>query len=180
MTKFSRNFGCTLAVSTLTNSKPGPKSYKDQAKKQRGAGLVTRRETRRWSNASVHTLKSVRQGWSLAWKHGGDYLRRKRIPRSFRKNNIHGGKLWANRNECKMTDHIAGEVIDRVYESGKVTVAQLKQVRHTLSYSYYLMTAKVRENWPEVKAQWDSFRLSELPQPQRSLRAVRIPATAAL
>ena len=37
------------------------------------------------------------------------------------------------------------------------------------------MTGRVRENWPEVKAQWDSFRLAELPQPQKPVKAIRIP-----
>ena len=107
-------------------------------------------------------------------------MKRKRIPRSFRKNNIHGGKLWANRNECKMSDHIAGEIIDRVYESGKVTIAQLKQVRHTLSYSYYLMTGESEANWPEVAAQWESFDFNTLPRSVKSLKAVRIPTPANL
>ena len=37
------------------------------------------------------------------------------------------------------------------------------------------MTGRVRENWPEVKAQWDSFSLAELPQPQKPVKAIRIP-----
>ena len=94
---------------------------------------------------------------------------------SFRKDNLHGGRLWANRNECTMTNKMAGQILERVYNSRKVTEAQLKKVRHTLSYSYYLMTGRVRENWPEVKAQWDSFNLAELPQSQKPVKAVRIP-----
>ena len=111
----------------------------------------------------------------MACRYAGSYMRRKGIPMTFRKTNLHGGKLWANRNECHMTNKMAGTILERVYNSGKVTEAQLKQVRHTLSYSYYLMTGTVRENWPEVKAQWDSFRLSELPQSQKPLKAIRIP-----
>ena len=74
-----------------------------------------------------------------------------------------------------MTDHIAGEIIDRVYESGRVTLAQLKQVRHMLSYSFYLMTGESEANWPEVAAQWKSFAFETLPRTVRSLKAVRIP-----
>ena len=156
-------------------TKRGPKSFKEKSTKQRGAGLVSRRETRKWENASKATHRSVRAGWSLACRHAGSYMRRKNIPMTFRKDNLHGGKLWANRNECQMTNKMAGTILERVYYSRKVTEAQLKQVRHTLSYSYYLMTGKVRENWPEVKAQWDSFNLAELPQSQKPLKAVRIP-----
>ena len=175
MTKNGSKVFCENPLSKTAKSKRGPKSFKEKSTRQRGAGLVSRRETRKWENASAATHRSVRAGWRLACRYAGAYIRRKGIPMTFRKNNLHGGKLWANRNECVMTNKMAGEILERVYNSRKVTEAQLKQVRHTLSYSYYLMTAKVRENWPEVKAQWDSFRLSELPQPQRSLRAVRIP-----
>ena len=175
MTKFSRNFGCTLAVSTLTNSKPGPKSYKDKSTKVRGGGLVTRRETRKWENMSAASCRAVRTGWNTAWRYAGPYMRRKRIPTVFRKTNIHGGLLWANRSECKMTDKMAGEIIERVYLSKKVALSQLRQVRHSLSYSYYLKKGISKDNWPEVKAQWDGFALASLPGPKQSLKAVRIP-----
>ena len=155
--------------------KRGPKSYKEKATKQRGAGLVTRRETRKWENASVASLRSVRAGWSVAWRLAGKYMRRKRIPTEFRKGNIHGGTLWANRNECKMTDRIAGEIIEKVYLSGKATIFMLRQVRHTLSYSYYLKTGESEANWPEVYSQWKSFDFDTLPKPQKRLKAVRIP-----
>ena len=102
-------------------------------------------------------------------------MRRKRIPMKFRRGNIHGGKLWANRNECKMTDKIAGEIIERVYLTKGATLPQLKQVRHTLSYSYYLMTGTSEDNWPEVHAQWESFDPTTLPASKKSLKAVRIP-----
>jgi len=165
---------------TLTKSKPGPKGYKDRATRQRGAGLVTRRETRKWENAPASTLRSVRAGWRLAWKHAGRYMKYKNIPRHFREGNIHGGQLWANRNECKMTNKMAGEVLERVYLSGKVSLAQLKQVRHWLSYSYYLMTGNSEGNWPEVGLQWDSFKLANLPTIRKSLVAVKIPVPANL
>ena len=116
----------------------------------------------------------------VAWRHAGKYMRRKKIPTSFRRGNIHGGKLWANRNECVMTNRMAGEIIERVYKSKKSSLAQLKQVRHTMSYSFYLMTGTVKDNWPEVKAQWDSFDLSSLPGTTRPLIAIRIPVPANL
>ena len=103
-------------------------------------------------------------------------MRRKKIPTKFRPGNIHGGTLWANRNECRMTDHIAGQIIEKVFLA-KPTLSQLKKVRHTLSYSYYLMTGNSESNWPEVYRQWESFRdeLDDLPQPQRRLVATKIP-----
>ena len=100
---------------------------------------------------------------------------RRGIPKTFRRGNIHGGRLWANRNECKMTDLMAGQIIEKVYLSGKATIFQLRQVRHTLSYSYYLKTGESEANWPEVYAQWKSFDLDTLPKPTKSIRAVRIP-----
>ena len=74
-----------------------------------------------------------------------------------------------------MTDRRAGEIIEKVYESKKVTIAQLAQVRHSMSYSYYLQTGIGGENWPEVKSQWRSFRLASLPKTVKPLKPTRIP-----
>ena len=111
------------------------------------------------------------------WKCAGAYMRRKgfKRPGEFRVTNQHGGKLWSTRKECQMTDKSAGEIFERVYLSGKVSAPQLKQVRHSLSYSYYLKTGKGGENWPEVKAQWRSFALAKLPEGKKKLKPVRIP-----
>ena len=135
MTKMGSKVFCENPLSKTAKSKRGPKSFKEKSTRQRGAGLVSRRETRKWENASAATHRSVRAGWRLACRYAGAYMRRKGIPMTFRKNNLHGGKLWANRNECVMTNKMAGEILERVYNSRKVTEAQLKQVRHTLSYS---------------------------------------------
>ena len=102
-------------------------------------------------------------------------MQRKGIPTTFRRGNIHGGKLWANRNECKMTDKTAGAIIEKVYLSKKATISMLRQVRHTLSYSYYLKTGISEDNWPEVSSQWKSFDFETLPKSARTLVAKRIP-----
>ena len=111
------------------------------------------------------------------WKYAARYMTRKRIPRpgQFNKTNIHGGKLWGSRKECKLTNKMAGEIIERVYESKKVGLDQLKQVRHSLSYAYYLTEGKGGDNFDEVKAQWRSFSLKDLPGVRRPLLPVRIP-----
>ena len=74
-----------------------------------------------------------------------------------------------------MTDRIAGEIFEKCYDSKKIGVDQLKQVRHSLSYSYYLAKGIVEGNWPEVKAQWKSFNLTSLPKTKRPLKPTRIP-----
>ena len=104
-------------------------------------------------------------------------MKRKGIPEpgQFRKNNIHGGKLWASRKECMLTDRMAGQIIERVYISKKVGIHQLRQVRHSFSYAYYLATGTAEENYPEVKAQFKSFKLSSLPGVKRPLKPTRIP-----
>ena len=156
----------------------GPLSFLEKAKKPPGAGLVTRRELRQNENVSKATRDAYRAGYNTMWKHAGPYMRRKgfKRPGEFRSNNQHGGRLWSTRKECQMTDKSAGEIIERVYLSKKVSVQQLKQVRHSLSYSYYLKTGKGGENWPEVKAQWRSFALATLPEGKRKLIPVRIPS----
>ena len=115
----------------------GPLSFLEKAKKPRGAGLVTRRELRQNENVSEHTMKAYRAGYNTMWKHAGTYMRRKgfKRPGEFRMDNQHGGMLWSTRNECQMTDKSAGEILERVYLSKQVSVPQLKQVRHSLSYS---------------------------------------------
>ena len=133
----------------------GPLSFLEKAKKPPGAGLVTRRELRQNENVSKATRDAYRAGYNTMWKHAGPYMRRKgfKRPGEFRSDNQHGGRLWSTRKECQMTDKSAGEIIERVYLSKKVSVQQLKQVRHSLSYSYYLKTGTSEENWPEVAAQ---------------------------
>ena len=111
-------------------------------------------------------MNAVRTGFNSMWKCAGPYMTRKNIKRKgeFRHDNQHGGRLWASRRECQMTDRIAGEIFEKCYESKKLGVEQLKQVRHSFSYSYYLKTGIVEDNWPEVKAQWASFDLTSLPK----------------
>ena len=109
-------------------------------------------------------------------------MARKGIPKpgEFDPTNVHGGKLWGSRKECRLTDQMAGNIFERVYESGKVGVDQLKQVRHSLSYAYYLTTSIQGENYPEVYAQWRSFDLTTLPGVRRPVKPVRIPTPANL
>ena len=122
-------------------------------------------------------MNAVRTGYNKMWTCAGPYMTRKHLrrPGEFRHDNQHGGKLWASRRECQMTDRIAGEIFEKCYDSKKLGVEQLKQVRHSLSYSYYLKTGVVKDNWPEVKAQWVSFDLTSLPKTKRPLKPVHIP-----
>ena len=157
--------------------KRGPPSFREQAKRPRNAGLVQRREFRQNENGSDATMKAYRAGYNTMWKHAGSYMKRKgfKRPGEFRKDNQHGGKLWASRKECKMTNRTAGEIVEKIYEAKRVTARQLLQVRHSMSYSYYLRTGEGGSNWPEVKAQWRSFKLASLPKTTKSLLPTQIP-----
>ena len=121
-------------------------------------------------------MKAYRAGYNTMWKYARAYMKRKgfKEPGEFRKDNQHGGKLWASRKECQMTNTSAGEIIERVYESKEVSKRQLAQVRHSLSYSFYLQTGEGGSNWPEVGAQWRSFNVGRLPK-KKSLVPTRIP-----
>ena len=111
------------------------------------------------------------------WKHAGSYMLRKGIkrPGHYSKTNVHGGRLYGCRKECQITDKIAGNIIERVYESGKVGLDHLKQVRHSFSYAYYLRTGQQGENFPEVYAQWKTFDLKSLPAVRKFKKPRRIP-----
>ena len=148
----------------------GPLSFLEKAKKPPGAGLVTRRELRQNENVSKATREAYRAGYNTMWKYAGPYMKRKgfKRPGEFREDNQHGGKLWASRKECQMTDKAAGEIIEKVYESKLATLEQLKLVRHSLSYAYYLKTGTGGDNWPELKAQWRSFSPKTLPKSNRT------------
>ena len=128
-----------IACEKLPKRKRGPQPLNHEAKRPRGAGLISRREFRMGMNLTKATADAYRAGFNCMWKHASKYMQRKGIPRpgEFRKDNPHGGKLWGSRKECKLTDHMAGNIIERVYESGKVGLDQLKQVRHSMSYAYY-------------------------------------------
>ena len=54
-------------------------------------------------------------------------MKRKGIPRAgqFAKFNVHGGRLWGTRKECKLTNKMAGEIFELVYLSKKVGLDQL-------------------------------------------------------
>ena len=84
-------------------------------------------------NLTDATAKAYRTGYNTAWKVAGAYMARKGLkrPGEFDPRNIHGGQLYASRKECRITDQIAGNIIERAYESGKVGVDQLKQIRHS-------------------------------------------------
>ena len=109
-------------------------------------------------------------------------MARKGIPKpgEFNPNNVHKGRLWASRKECNLTDKMAGSIIERLYESGKVGLDQLKQVRHSMSYAYYLTTGLRGENYPEVYAQWRSFDMRMLPKVRKPVKPTRIPTPANL
>ena len=75
-------------------------------------------------------MKAYRAGYNTMWRYARAYMKRKgfKEPGEFRKDNQHGGRLWACRKECQMTNTAAGEIIERVYESEKVSKRQLAQV----------------------------------------------------
>jgi len=83
--------------------------------------------------------------------------------------------MWAHKNECNMTNIVAGNIIEKCYESRKLTYAQMRQVRRSLSYSYYLREGVCSDNWPEVKAQWHSFDMTTLPGPKARRMPTDIP-----
>ena len=157
--------------------KGGPPPLKDAAKRPRGAGLITRREFRHGKNLSTHTARAYRTGFNTMWKCAGAYMARKGIKKSgqYDKNNVHNGRLYGSRKECPITDKIAGNIIERCYESRKIGVDQLKQVRHSLSYAYYLRTGRQGENFPEVNAQWKDFDLKTLPAVKKFKKPKKIP-----
>ena len=81
-------------------------------------------------------MAAYRAGYNVMWKYAGDYMRRKgfKRPGQFRRDNQHGGRLWASRKECTMTNNAAGEILERVYESGAVS-SQNSQWRVQLARS---------------------------------------------
>ena len=128
-------------------------------------------------NLKRDTALAYRAGFNTMWKHAGAYMARKGIkkPGQYSKNNVHKGRLYGSRKECKITNKIAGNIIERLYESRKVGLSQLKQVRHSLSYAYYLRTGFPQDNFPEVYAQWKTFDLSKLPAVRNPSKPKRIP-----
>ena len=121
--------------------KAGPPPLKDGAKRPRGAGLISRREFRHGMNLTDHTANAYRTGFNTMWKHAGAYMARKGIKKAgeYDPTNVHGGRLYGSRKECPITDKIAGNIIERVYESGKVGLDHLKQVRHSFSQCFFFL-----------------------------------------
>ena len=160
----------------------GPLSFREKAKRPPRAGLVTRRECRQNEVFSSDTMRAIRAGFNAPWKcpEARKYMKRRgiRAPGEYRKDNQHGGMMWANRSECNMTDKAAGEILERCYEAKMFSIDQMKQIRHSMSYSYYLRTGKPQQNWPEVVAQWRSFgNMKSCPPGKQRIKPTRIPSS---
>ena len=143
----------------VSRRKPrGPKSFRDEARRPKYAGRKMRGQLRFNENRSSEAMQSYRCGYTVMWSHAAAYMEKKKLPRpgQFKKRNQHGGMLWATGNECKMTGPQAARVLELCYEA-RISEAQLRQVRKSLSYAHFLRTGKVSRNWEEVTNTWDTF-----------------------
>ena len=138
--------------------KPGPKSFKSQAKLPRHASLDTKLQKARNDRRSSSSLDQLRYGFVLLWRTVPGLMRRYKIGEvgSFDKHNSHKGKCWGWKKECKLTNRQAKTLFWEVYETKTLTPTQFKVVRKALSYAYELTGGKPKTNFPGV------YRISEL------------------
>ena len=142
----------------LKRGKPGPKSLRDSAVLPKKAGRRMRAALRLNEFRSSSAMNCYRAGFNCAWKNAGNYMARIKIPRpgEFDSKNQHGGRLWAVPHECKLTGIQAARILEHCWDK-KISEAQLRQVKKTLSYAHFLRTGDVGKNWDEVRNTWDSF-----------------------
>lgn len=176
----------------------GPKSLPARAKKIRGAGqkcapscvfssrnrtdkdrlvmLSTRMLQRKNRGFGNQTMQSYRNGFNCMWRFASKVMKRFGIPRpgQFRSTNAHGGRMWATKQECRLTGKQAATIIEACMDN-QATQSQLAKVRHSLSYAYLLTHSVPRSNYKEVAAMVDSFIQSEIAPPTKSLIPTRIP-----
>ena len=109
------------------------------------------------------------------WRKCPQYMKRNKSakePGEFNKKNAHQGKLWGSSKECQLTGRQASLILEKCYEAG-CTYAQLKKVKSSLSYAYFLTTGKLALNYKEVWDMWAT--LGDFEPPTTSIKPTRIP-----
>ena len=93
-----------------------------------------------------------RKGYAAMWKYGGRLLRKWKVkkPDTFRKTNIHGGKLWGGYTEWHknpITASRMGQLFEECALNTKCSDGSLCQISKCMSYLYLLETGETRKNW---------------------------------
>ena len=109
------------------------------------------------------------------WRLAGGYLKRVKVkePGSFKKNNGHNGECWGFKKECQLTGKQAATTLEKCF-LGKATLNQLRTVRKSLSYAYFLTSGRSQDNYAEVKDIWKTFDLKKCGKPKKRLLADRV------
>ena len=160
---------------------PGPKSLRTKSKQHaKRSGMRERAANRVNSLRANESMKTYRKGYNLMWRLCPGYMAKVKSakkPGEFDKNNVHAGKLWATHKECTLTGRQAAQILEKVYEAG-ATEAQLKKVRASLSYAFFLTTGKPSRNYPKVNDMMETF--GELEPAKFSIKPERVATPAQL
>ena len=156
--------------------KRGPRNFAERSIKPKGAGLKARMQIRKNQKFSVHSMRAFRGGFRLMWRLSKKYMKRIGVkePGKYSKNNGHDGVMWGLPKECKLKGVQAATVFEKCKENG-ATKDQLRTVRKSLSYAFLLRTGTDGDNFEEVKQMWNSFDLTKMAEPQKSLLPERVP-----
>ena len=155
--------------------KRGPKSLRERVVLPKYMGLKQRKVKRVNEFRSNESMKSYRKGYNVMWRKCPQYMKRiksAKEPGEFNKKNAHQGKLWGSSKECQLTGRQASLILEKCYEAG-CTYAQLKKVKSSLSYAYFLTTGKLALNYKEVWDMWAT--LGDFEPPTTSIKPTRIP-----
>ena len=163
----------------------GPKSYLSKAAKPRGLGL--RGQLFHLFNTEIKddtTRQSNRCGFFAMWKFAESTMVKFKVkrPGEFRKNNIHGGKMWGSMQEWRENrlseDQIFQIVLD-CYKGG-ATESILKTIRKTCSYLYNMETGVPGENYPAMKGVFKCIKSGNCTPSRGGVRPLRVPTAKEL
>lgn len=101
---------------------------------------------------SGETRQSNRNGFCVMWLHAPDLLTKWKIPRpgEFDQTNFHHGQMWGSMNEYRkypLSESKCMRVFVKCFKAG-ISLAQLKQVKKTISYIYNCETGIPKKNYP--------------------------------
>ena len=144
--------------------KRGRKSYREQAVPPKNRGGMKQRIVQRLiEKKSAGTMTAYRAGYAAAWRYAAAHMKKLGLPKpgEFRKGNVHGGALWGDAKECKLTGTQAAQILEICMENG-MSLHQLLQLKKSWSFAYLLRTGNNKANFPKVKNMFESFMKEQL------------------
>ncbi len=170
---------CNLLLLSVSYCKViAPPSLRDGAQLPRRAGWRRQLEFEKNDLKSKKAMEGYRYGFRLWWRSCPAYLRKIGMGKegSFEKTNQHGGRMFALPGEFSLNAEQAAQILWKCYKSrNKLTFAQIRQVKRTLSYAYQLQGGVPGKNFETIPGVWLVVQKKHLKPQEQFIIPTRIP-----